>query len=107
MKKHSFSQQNPANMNLHIRRLGAGKRYFFLFQEFQRKKRRKKKECAHPGFGHGYIIFFSTLFIVSEKKLVDFFCLYMDSSGNPSGKIHPFGYFWVFLMMSPTKSASR
>ena len=22
---------------------------------------------------------------------------YMDSSGNPSGKIHPFGYFWVFL----------
>ena len=31
----------------------------------------------------------------------------MDSSGNPSGKIHPFGYFWVFLMMSPTKSASR
>ena len=34
-------------------------------------------------------------------------CLHMDSSGNPSGKIHPFGYFWVFLMMPPTKSASR
>ena len=33
--------------------------------------------------------------------------LYMDSSGNPSGKIHPFGYFWVFFMMSPTKSASK
>ena len=31
----------------------------------------------------------------------------MDSSGNPSGKIHPFGYFWVFFMMSPTKSASK
>ena len=33
--------------------------------------------------------------------------IYMDSSGNPSGKIHPFGYFWVFLMMPPTKSASK
>ena len=33
--------------------------------------------------------------------------VHMDSSGNPSGKIHPFGYFWVFLMMPPTKSASR